>query len=108
LAIIGLVLTCFFPKIKEREIWNNVLIICKQSRNPEDDAQGALAAAKLFNPSAKIPVLGYTFLDDPTLTWRQRKRFEGKHTQWPKKCSNRLGGVMPQAISYPISFSALS
>ena len=25
---------------KPREIWHNVLIICKQSRNPEDDAQG--------------------------------------------------------------------
>ena len=59
------------------EIWNNVLIICKQSRNPQDDAQGALAAAKVHNATAKIPVLGYTFLDDPTLTRRQRKKFEG-------------------------------
>ena len=25
---------------KPRDIWHNVLIICKQSRNPEDDAQG--------------------------------------------------------------------
>ena len=25
---------------KPKEIWHNVLIICKQSRNPEDDAQG--------------------------------------------------------------------
>ena len=31
---------------KPKEIWHNVLIICKQSRNPEDDAQGALAACR--------------------------------------------------------------
>ena len=34
------------------------MIICKQSRNPEDDAQGALAAARQFNPKAQPPVLG--------------------------------------------------
>ena len=34
---------------KPKDIWHNVLIVCKQSRNPEDDAQGALAAARQFN-----------------------------------------------------------
>ena len=43
---------------KPKEIWQNVMIICKQSRNPEDDAQGALAAARQFNPKAQPPVLG--------------------------------------------------
>ena len=58
------------------EIWNNVIIACKQSRNPDDDTQGALAAAKQFNPDAEPVVLGYTFIDDPSLTDKQRKRFE--------------------------------
>ena len=29
-----------------------MIIVCKQSRNPEDDAQGALGAAKQYNPNA--------------------------------------------------------
>ena len=30
-------------KFKEVDIWNNVIIVCKQSRNPEDDTQGRVA-----------------------------------------------------------------
>jgi len=58
------------------DIWHNVIIACKQSRNPEDDTQGALAAAKHYNPKADPVLLGYTFIDDPSLTSRQIKRFE--------------------------------
>lgn len=61
---------------KPKEIWHNVVIVCKQSRNPEDDAQGALAAARQFNPHADPPILGYTFIDDASLTLNQRRRFE--------------------------------
>ena len=35
-----------------REIWSNVIIVCKQSRNPEDDGQGAISAARGFNSNA--------------------------------------------------------
>lgn len=66
---------------KEREIWNNVVIVCKQSHNPADDAQGALAAAKEFNPSAEVTVLGYTYVQDPSLTERQREIFQGTAKQ---------------------------
>ena len=62
---------------KAVEIWRNVLIIVKQSRNPQDDGQGALAAAKTFNPRAKVPVLGFSYADDPSLTPLQRKKIEG-------------------------------
>ena len=57
-------------KFKEVDIWNNVIIVCKQSRNPEDDTQGALYAAKAFCPDLEVPVLGYTFLEDPSWTSR--------------------------------------
>ena len=61
---------------KPGDIWHNVVIVCKQSRNPEDDAQGALAAARQFNPRANPPILGYTYIEDASLTLNQRKRFE--------------------------------
>jgi hypothetical protein len=61
---------------KESKIWKNVIIVCKQSRNPEDDTQGALAAAKMFNPDAQVPVLGYTYLEDPSWTKRKLICFE--------------------------------
>ena len=47
------------------DIWHNVIIACKQSRNPEDDTQGALAAAKHYNPKADPVLLGYTFIGKP-------------------------------------------
>lgn len=61
---------------KPKEIWHNVVIICKQSRNPEDDAQGALAAARQFNPRVDPPILGFTYIDDASFTLNQRKRFQ--------------------------------
>ena len=51
--------TCF---VRPGDIWHNVIIACKQSRNPEDDTQGALAAAKHYNPKADPVLLGYTFI----------------------------------------------
>ena len=36
------------------DIWHNVLIVCKQSKNPVDDGQGALAAAREFNPEGRV------------------------------------------------------
>ena len=38
--------------------------------------QGALAAARQFNSRADPPTLGYTYIDDASLTVNQRKRFE--------------------------------
>lgn len=61
---------------KPKQIWQNVVIICKQSRNPDDDAQGALAAARAYNPKAEPPILGFTFIDDASLTSNQKRRFE--------------------------------
>jgi len=63
------------------DIWNNVMIICKQSRNPEDDGQGALAAAHSFNPDANPTVLGYTYADDASLTDNQRRALESKENR---------------------------
>lgn len=44
----------------------------------EEDAQGALAAAKCYNATATIPRLGFTYIDDASFTQRQRQQFEGK------------------------------
>ena len=48
------------------DIWHNVIVACKQSRNPDDDTQGALAAARHHNPHAEPLVLGYTFIGEWT------------------------------------------
>ena len=48
------------------DIWHNVIVACKQSRNPDDDTQGALAAARHYNPHAEPIVLGYTFFGECT------------------------------------------
>jgi len=46
-----------------RDIWRNVIIVCKQSRNPEDDAQGAIGAARQFNPSTGEGYCPFKFLN---------------------------------------------
>lgn len=65
-------------KFKPGEIWNNVVIICKQARNPDKDAQGALKIAEEFleNNENNIKVIGYTFTDDPHWTEEQQKYVE--------------------------------
>jgi len=59
---------------KENDIWNNVLIIAKQSLNPKVDCQGAVKAAQDFTD---IPILhtGYRFYNDPTISAEQRDSF---------------------------------
>jgi len=61
-------------KFKEKEIWRNVLIVAKQSLNPEVDCQGAVKAAQEFTD---LPVLhtGYRFYSDPTISPEQRHSF---------------------------------
>ena len=63
---------------KEKDIWHNVIIVCKQSRNPIEDSKGAVAAAREFNQFAVIPQLGFTYIDDNSFTKRQREKFEDK------------------------------
>ena len=35
-----------------------------------------MAAARQFNPKADPPILGYTYIDDNSLTVNQKRRFE--------------------------------
>ena len=35
-----------------------------------------MAAARQFNPRANPPILGYSYIDDASLTVNQRRRFE--------------------------------
>ena len=45
----------FLPK----NIWENVIILCKQSLNPAIDANGAVRAGQSFHKTAQIKLLGY-------------------------------------------------
>ncbi|CAB4065683.1 unnamed protein product [Lepeophtheirus salmonis] len=58
---------------KPGEIWNNVIIVLKQSMNPENDGKGALRAALEYNAYANIQVVGYRFFEDPTISEAQRE-----------------------------------
>jgi len=60
----------------EKDIWNNVIIICKQSMNPEYDARGAIQASCNYNNLPKLKVTGYRFLDDPSFTAEQYNLME--------------------------------
>lgn len=57
-------------------VWNNVIIICKQSMSPEDDGRGALAAALELNPHANIQLVGYRFIDDETFSAKQKAKLK--------------------------------
>jgi len=59
---------------KEVDIWRNVIIVAKQSLNPDHDCQGALKAAELFTNN-QILYTGYRFYEDPTLSPKQRENF---------------------------------
>ena len=37
-------------------IWDNVIIVCKQAMNPEDDSRGPVRVALEYNHNAKVQV----------------------------------------------------
>ena len=53
-----------------------MIIICKQSVNPSLDAAGAVRAAQSFLKTASPRVVGYRYLEDPSLTKEQRRALE--------------------------------
>ena len=67
-------------KLIEKRIWGRVIIVCKQSMNPEQDTRGALKAALDYDAYANVQVLGYRYLDDPSFTPEQHAQFENDPT----------------------------
>ena len=65
-------------KFNPGAIWDNVIIICKQARNPEKDAQGALTLGmeRMGTSADNIQTIGYTFFDDPHWTKEQLAQVE--------------------------------
>ena len=63
----------FINRMKEGDIWNNVIIVVKQSVNPKYDARGALAAMSDFVTDSRIKVIGYRFLSDLAFSDDQRE-----------------------------------
>lgn len=59
---------------KEGDIWDNVVVVAKQSLNPEVDCQGAVKAAQLYTDKELLHI-GYRFHDDPTVSAAQRDSF---------------------------------
>jgi hypothetical protein len=66
----------FIDKFSKRDIWNNVIIIVKQSQNPEVEGQGAMKTGYSFNSAARFPVIGYRFLDDTCLNANLKEQCE--------------------------------
>ena len=62
----------FAPKI----VWNNVIIIVKQSMSPDEDGRGAITAALEYNSRANVQLLGYRFMNDETFTSKQRAKMQ--------------------------------
>ena len=48
-------------KFAPKEVWNNVIVITKQSMSPEDDGRGAMAAALEYHSGANVQLLGYRY-----------------------------------------------
>ena len=63
----------FINRLKEGDIWSNVIIIVKQSVNPKYDARGALAAMQDFADTSKVSVVGYRYLSDQAFSEKQRE-----------------------------------
>lgn len=63
----------FINRMKEGDIWNNVIIVVKQSVNPKYDARGALAAMADFAADSNIKVIGYRFITDLAFSDIQRE-----------------------------------
>ena len=49
-------------KFAPKEVWNNVIVITKQSMSPEDDGRGAMAAALEYHSGANVQLLGYRYV----------------------------------------------
>ena len=62
----------FINRLKETDIWSNVIIVVKQSVNPKYDARGALAAMQDFADISKVSVIGYRFVSDAAFSDNQR------------------------------------
>lgn len=62
----------------DKDIWDNVIILCKQAMNPEHEARGALNAGYAFHSMSKVQVIGYRYLDDPAFKAEQMALFESQ------------------------------
>ena len=49
-------------KFAPKDVWNNVIVIAKQSMSPSDDGRGALAAALENHSGANVQLLGYRYV----------------------------------------------
>ena len=49
-------------KFAPKDVWNNVIVIAKQSMCPEDDGRGALAAALEHHLGANVQLIGYRYV----------------------------------------------
>ena len=68
-------------QFKDEEIWRNVLIVAKQSLNPEADCAGAVRAAEEYSNEWPVLFTGYRFLTDPTVSPEQRGMLRDEATR---------------------------
>ena len=90
----------FIDKLQPREIWDRVIIVCKQSMNPERDGLGAIKTAEEFNPDVKVRVIGYRFYEDPSFNDEQREKFADPETRrlFNVRTNEEIRGILQATI----------
>lgn len=63
------------------QIWRNVLIVGKQSLNPESDCAGAVRAGEEWSEEWPVLATGYRFFTDPTVSPEQRGMLRDEATR---------------------------
>ena len=80
----------------EKDVWDNVIIICKQAMNPEHEARGALNASYAFHSMSQVQVIGYRYLDDLAFKAEQIALFESQPSM--RKDMNILDDAQVKAL----------
>ena len=90
----------FIDKLQPKEIWNRVIIVCKQSMNPERDGLGAIKTAEEFNKDVQAKVIGYRFYDDPSFNDEQREKFSDPATRklFNVKTNEEIKAILQRSI----------
>ncbi|TRY62055.1 hypothetical protein TCAL_14982 [Tigriopus californicus] len=79
----------FINMFRPRDIWSNVILVCKMSMHPERDGKEALRTASEFAPEVKIPVAGYRFMEDPSFSASEKEKFSSPERRLEFKIKDR-------------------
>lgn len=65
----------FIDQFYPRKVWNNVVVVCKEARNPLEQSLGAVSLVRrLFNSEPAMQVIGFTYLDEQSTSLNEGQR----------------------------------